>query len=78
MNEGTAEDKRTCTCHPDDNPPFPCPRRYAYNECIKAALAEEVRQYTAMKYMGDCKCGKCQLVPRQLLERIYHTLNGSF
>lgn len=22
-----------CTCHPDDNPPRPCARRYALNEC---------------------------------------------
>src|ERR1700728_1316484 len=41
------------------------------------ALAEELREYTAMKYAGDCKCGKCQLVPRALVERIYHTLNGT-
>lgn len=40
------------------------------------ALAEELREYTAMKYAGDCKCGKCQLVPRALVERIYHTLNS--
>lgn len=25
-----------CTCHPDDNPPVPCPRRYALSECLKA------------------------------------------
>jgi hypothetical protein len=30
-----------------------------------------------MKYAGDCKCGKCQLVPRALVERIYHTLNST-
>jgi hypothetical protein len=41
------------------------------------ALAEELREYTAMKYAGDCKCGKCQLVPRALVERIYHTLNST-
>ena len=40
-------------------------------------LAEELREYTAMKYAGDCKCGKCQLVPRELVERIYHALNAS-
>lgn len=27
---------RSCTCHPDDNPPTPCPKRYALNECRKA------------------------------------------
>jgi hypothetical protein len=41
------------------------------------ALAEEVRERTAMKYMGNCKCGKCQLVPRSLVERVYHVLNSS-
>jgi hypothetical protein len=29
--------ERSCTCHPDDNPPQPCPERYAYSECVKAA-----------------------------------------
>jgi hypothetical protein len=28
---------RPCTCHPDDNPPKPCPRKYALSECRKAA-----------------------------------------
>ena len=28
-----------CTCHPDDNPPRPCPRRYAYSECVKTAAS---------------------------------------
>jgi len=27
--------RRPCTCHPDDNPPRPCPRKYAYSECVK-------------------------------------------
>jgi len=26
-----------CTCHPDDNPPRPCPQKYAYSECVAAA-----------------------------------------
>ena len=39
------EDTRVCTCHPDDNPPQPCPRQYALDECRKATLAE--RQPTA-------------------------------
>lgn len=30
---------RPCTCHPNDNPPAPCPRRYALSECREAALA---------------------------------------
>ena len=32
-----AEDERSCTCHPDDNPPVPCPKKYAITECRKAA-----------------------------------------
>ena len=35
-----ALDNRPCTCHPDDNPPRPCPQKYALSECIRAALAE--------------------------------------
>lgn len=30
-------DVRPCTCHPDDNPPVPCPRKYALTECRAAA-----------------------------------------
>jgi hypothetical protein len=38
-------DTRSCTCHPDDNPPVPCPKRYAYSECVKAAPpVEQERQ----------------------------------
>lgn len=32
---------RTCTCHPDDNPPVPCAKKYALSEC-KQAQAEAV------------------------------------
>lgn len=32
----TAEPERPCTCHPDDNPPRPCPKRYALDECRAA------------------------------------------
>jgi hypothetical protein len=27
----------TCTCHPDDDPPVPCARKYALSECRAAA-----------------------------------------
>lgn len=26
-----------CTCHQDDNPPRPCPHKYAYSDCVAAA-----------------------------------------
>jgi hypothetical protein len=33
-NEGLGRtDDRACTCHPDDNPPQPCARKYALSEC---------------------------------------------
>lgn len=41
------------------------------------ALAEELREFTALKYAGDCKCGKCQLVPRELIDRLYAALRAS-
>ena len=31
--------ERPCTCHQDDNPPVPCTRQYALNEC-RAAVSE--------------------------------------
>ena len=29
---------RLCTCHPDDRPPRPCPRKFAMADCRKAAM----------------------------------------
>lgn len=37
------EDTRKCTCHPDDKPPVPCPRKFAFSEC-KAAAYERLRR----------------------------------
>ena len=33
---------KPCTCHPDDNPPRPCPHKYALSECWRAALHREL------------------------------------
>lgn len=40
---------RPCTCHPDDNPPVPCPQKYALGECRAAApdALENCRLYAA-------------------------------
>lgn len=27
----------------------------------------ELREYVKLRYMGDCKCGDCQLVPTKVL-----------
>lgn len=39
----TVEDSRKCTCHPDDAPPIPCPKKYALSEC-KAPEQQEPKQ----------------------------------
>lgn len=31
-----------CTCHPDDDPPRPCPRKFGLAECRAAAGVTEV------------------------------------
>lgn len=33
----TVDARDHCTCHPSDNPPRPCPQRYAYSECVAAS-----------------------------------------
>lgn len=40
----------------------------------RAALADELCEYRKMRYMGDCKCGDCQLVPLTLIDRIISAL----
>lgn len=32
----TTKATRPCTCHPDDNPPKPCAKRFALHECLAA------------------------------------------
>lgn len=36
-------DNRACTCHPDDNPPVPCPRKYALTHCRAVDLGKRLR-----------------------------------
>lgn len=42
---------RACTCHPDDNPPTPCPQMFALTECRKAAQQRPDE--------GHRKCAHC-------------------
>lgn len=39
-----------------------------------ASLLDELREYTALRYVGDCKCGNCQLVPRATLDKAIRTI----
>ena len=41
MNNGAT---RTCTCHPDDNPPVPCAKAYALAVCRKVAADNEAQK----------------------------------
>ena len=35
---------------------------------LKAAERSALREFRKMRYMGDCKCGNCQLIPLQVLD----------
>ena len=49
LDEEIAKDSRTCTCHPDDNPPVPCAKQYALTECKKKA-AQFAKHVSPQKY----------------------------
>lgn len=40
-----------CTCHPEDSPPTPCPRKYALRDCRMADIARRIRYAADM--VGD-------------------------
>jgi len=42
--------ERSCTCHPDDNPPIPCARKFAYSECEGGAHEKGIE--AASKALG--------------------------
>jgi hypothetical protein len=45
---------RPCTCHPDDNPPRPCPQKFALTECRAAAAeAAQVEQFSREHWEQD-------------------------
>jgi hypothetical protein len=56
-------DTRSCTCHPDDNPPVPCPQKYALSECRHEALRLErdalLAALTAHQAFFDDVCSNC-------------------
>ena len=37
---------RRCTCHPDDNPPVPCPQKFALTECRLADVESRLHAAT--------------------------------
>jgi hypothetical protein len=53
VTENTAlnTDPRQCMCHPDDNPPSPCPRKFGLRDCRIADVARRIRYAADM--VGD-------------------------
>lgn len=44
---------RSCTCNPDDDPPRPCPQKFAYHECMRAALRAAERDAARYRWLRD-------------------------
>lgn len=40
------------------------------------SIAERLRDRTTLRYMGNCKCGKCQLVPHSLVGEAANAIDG--
>jgi hypothetical protein len=40
----------------------------------KQQLVTALRERTALMYMGDCKCGRCQLVPHAMIDEACEAL----
>ena len=38
-------------------------------------IVARLRERTTLRYAGNCKCGSCQLVPRELIQRIIVALD---
>ena len=43
MDQAATENPRRCTCHPFDNPPQPCPQKFALTHCRAAHLGKRLR-----------------------------------
>lgn len=55
-------DPRTCTCHPSDCPPVPCPRKYALTECRIAALITAAMPFAQHDWMdAELEDDNCKL-----------------
>jgi hypothetical protein len=59
--------EQPCTCHPDDNPPVPCARKYALTECRHAAeLAEDRRLSGSSWERVDADGSRHRIDPRRV------------
>ena len=62
MGQAKNTDTRTCTCHPSDSPPQPCPRKFALTECRIAALIAAALPFAAHDWMdAELEDDSCKL-----------------
>jgi hypothetical protein len=66
---GKTSEDRSCTCHPGDNPPRPCPQKFALTECRAAAATDGLTSYI----MGGCTETECRLCQTPPDLRHWHT-----
>lgn len=58
----TNNDPRTCTCHPSDHPPIPCPRKFALHDCRVSALLAAAAPFAEHDWMdADLEDDNCKL-----------------
>ena len=78
--DGAVADDRPCTCHPDDNPPRPCPKRYALNECkdfaergaaeLVACLSDSLQAFGFTQQVSDYPIDHWSCRAADLLSRL--------
>jgi hypothetical protein len=59
---GKPSEDRSCTCHPDDNPPVPCPQKFALTGCQTAVATDGLTNYI-MHGCTETECRLCQTPP---------------
>ena len=57
-NDHESSMQRACTCHPDDNPPVPCPQKFALSECRAAAERRKEKPQPSATPRTDAAIGK--------------------
>lgn len=69
-------DTRSCTCHPDDDRPRPCPRKYAIHHCWRSAVYDETREAIVGLKNRDRTVLEQEML--NYLMRVERALDGTF
>ena len=62
-------DNRPCTCHPDDDPPTPCVKKYALSECKAAAQPQSEPKIENKVLRGALKHAEAALADIEAADR---------